>query len=403
MLPLRRALEAKLADRALTKVMQIENDLLPVIVGMELAGVPVDVAALEALAKERKRMSAEASERVRAALHIDNPNSPKQLLPALKAAGLNVAASNAEALAPYRDHPVASDTATMRTSKQTADVARALAEGARVQVDGRVRPSWWQIGAPTGRMATSSPNVLGLPKDPAMRACIAAPPGRTFVVADYAAIELRVLAHVTSDKQLTAIFQAGGDPHRSLASILLRKEPVDVTGDERKRAKPVNFGFAFGMGADRFVGYALKDYGVAFALDEARRFKGAYLGAYRQVDEWQRRTRAHMERQVRTIAGRLRDFANSRDGYTERLNMPVQGTAADGMKRAMSLLAPQLAKLDSRIVLAVHDELVVEAPEAVAEEVKATVVQGMVEGMAVDVSSVPIVVEAEVRRTWGKK
>jgi DNA polymerase-1 len=403
LLPLRAALDAKLAERSLTKVMQIENDLLPTIVGMGLAGVPVDVAALVTLADERERMSAEARERVRTALRVDNPNSSKQLLAALKVAGLNVEKTNAEALAPYRDRPVVQDLATMRTSKKIADDARSLAGVARGQADGRVRPSWRQIGAPTGRMATSNPNMLGLPKDPTMRACIVAPEGRTFIVADYAAIELRVLAHVTRDKQLTAIFQGGGDPHRSLASILLRKEPVDVTGDERKRAKPVNFGFAFGMGPDRFVTYALKDYGVVFTPDEARRFKGAYLGAYRQVDEWQRRTRARMERQMRTVAGRVRDFANSRDGYTERLNMPVQGTAADGMKRAMALLAPRLAKLDARIILAVHDELLVEAPEAVAVKVEAIVVQGMIEGMAVDVTSVPIVVEAEVRRTWGKE
>jgi DNA polymerase-1 len=148
-------------------------------------------------------MCAEARDRVRAALRIDNPNSPKQLLPALKAAGLNVSASNAEALAPYRDHPVARDLAVMRTSRKFADDSRSLAGVARGQTDGRVRPSWWQIGAPTGRMATSSPNMLGLPKERAMRACIAAPPGRTFVIADYAAIELRVLAHVTGDKLLS--------------------------------------------------------------------------------------------------------------------------------------------------------------------------------------------------------
>jgi DNA polymerase-1 len=401
--PLREALERGLQVRSLGAVMQIENALLPAMVGLRLAGVPVNLMALDALAEERARVSVEAKQRVEAALHIANANSAvKQLLPALRALGFKVTATNAEALAPYQDHPVVRDLQAMRTEKKTADDARELAAMARAQPDGRVRPDWRQIGAPTGRMSTSDPNMLGLPKDPGMRACIAAPPGRTFIIADYAAIELRVLAHVTGDKRLTAIFRAGGDPHRALAAILLNKPPTDVTSDERKRAKPVNFGFCFGMGVDRFVAYALKDYGVVFTPAEARGFKGSYLSAYREVDAWQQRTRARMEREVRTVAGRVRNFASAHDGYTDRLNMPIQGTAADGMKRAMALLAPRLARHDAQIILAVHDELVVEAPEAAAEEVKAIVVAGMIEGMAVDVTSVPIVVEAEVRRTWGK-
>lgn len=402
LLPLRDALAKRLVDRSLVETTRIESDLLPVIVDVQLAGVPVDVVALDTLAVVKEREAAEAYERLRQTLAIDNPRSTKQLLPALRAAGLNVNETNAEALAPYRDHPAVRDLAAMRTGGKIADDARGLALAARGQADGRVRARLHQIGAPTGRMATSDPNLLGLPKDKAMRACIAAPAGRTLVVADYAAIELRVLAHITKDKRLASIFQANGDPHRALAAILLRKEPAAVTGDERKRAKPVNFGFAFGMGARRFVGYALKDYGVTFTEAEAGRFRAAYLRAYREVDTWQKKTRATMHLEVRTCAGRVRSFSNRKDGYTERLNMPVQGTAADGMKRAMALLAPRLARLDARIVLAVHDELVVEVPEQAAEEAKRVVNDGMVEGMAVDVSSVPIVVEAEVRRTWGK-
>ena len=212
-----------------------------------------------------------------------------------------------------------------------------------------------------------------------MRACIVAPPGRTFIVADYAAIEVRVLAHITGDKRLKAIFQAGRDPHRELASILLRKTLADVTKEERGRAKPVNFGFvgAPGMGAQRFVAYARTDYNVIFTEAEAQRFRSSYLATYRQVDEWQRKTRARMDREARTAAGRVRDFANSRDGYTERLNSADQGTAADGMKRAMAVLAPRLAKFDARIVLVVHDEVVAEAPEAAADEIKAVVEAAM--------------------------
>ncbi len=403
LLSLGRALAKQLIDRSLDETMRIESALLPVLVGMQLGGVPVDIAALDALAASKNTEVAEARERLRQMLGIDNPGSQKQLLPALKRAGLNVEASNAEALAPYRDHAVVRDLAKWRSGAKVAGDARALAEAARAQSDGRVRARWRQIAAPTGRMATSDPNVLGLPKLHSMRRCIAAPPGRTFIVADYAAIELRVLAHVTKDPRLTSIFRDGGDPHRDLAAILLGKDAATVTTDERKRAKPVNFGFAFGMGTERFVGYALKDYGVSFTDAEAQRFRAAYFAAYRQVDVWQRRTRATMDLEVRTCCGRARAFASRREGYTERLNMPIQGTAADGMKQAMVLLAPRLACFDACIVLAVHDELVVEAPELAAKEIEAIVVESMREGMSTHVPTVPIVVEASIGRTWSRE
>ena len=138
--PLREALERGLEVRSLGAVMRIECDLLPAIVGMELAGVPVDLAALDALAVERGRLSVEARERVRVALGIDNPNSHPQLLRALRAMGLDVASTGAETLAPYQDRPVVRDLQTMRTEKKTADDARSLAEVARSQVDGDERP-----------------------------------------------------------------------------------------------------------------------------------------------------------------------------------------------------------------------------------------------------------------------
>ncbi len=399
LLRLREVQSAELARRSLAETMRIESALLPVIVGMGLAGVPVDVAALETIAAERARESTEARVRVCTALRIDNPNSPKQLLPALIAIGLDVDATNKEALAEHQDHPIVRDLQRMRTSKTTADHAASLAKAAR---DGRVRPSWRQIAAPTGRMATKDPNMLGLPKDPGLRACIAAPPGRTLIIADYGAIELRVIAHVVGDKRLSTIFQAGGDPHRTMAARMYGKAPAEVTKEERDRAKPVNFGFAYGLGPAGFVRKTAAETGIFFTQAEAHRFRTAYLTEYRQVHEWQQKTRARMDREVRTVAGRVWDFPDPREGYTQRLNMPIQGTACDGMKRAMALLAPRLAKHDAQILLVVHDEFVVEAPEAVAEEVKAIVVAGMIEGMAVDVSSVPIVVAAVVSRTWVK-
>jgi DNA polymerase-1 len=223
-----------------------------------------------------------------------------------------------------------------------------------------------------------------------------------FVCADYAAIELRVLTQVTGDERLSQVFGDGGDPHRLTASLLIGKSPEDVSKEERQRAKAVNFGFAFGMGPDRFVAYALSDFGVVFSRGEAKRFKTAYLRAYPGVDRWQRETARRRATEVRTASGRVRYLPDRAKGYTERLNTPVQGTAADGLKAAMFLLAPRLAALGARVVLCVHDELLVEAPVDRAEEVEDVVKEGMQEGMETYVTSVPIVVEPDIRQTWAK-
>lgn len=157
------------------------------------------------------------------------------------------------------------------------------------------------------------------------------------------------------------------------------------------------------MGPERFIAYARLTYGVELTRTEADRFRGSYLALYAGVARWQDTMRGTMPREVRTGSGRLRRFQDAFGGYCERLNTPVQGTAADGLKQAMVLLRPRLAALGARIVLSVHDELLVEAPAELAEDIQQVVEQGMVEGMQAFVPDVPIVVEASVRPTWAKE
>jgi DNA polymerase-1 len=175
-----------------------------------------------------------------------------------------------------------------------------------------------------------------------------------------------------------------------------------VTKAERQRAKPANFGVSFGMGAPRFVDYARTDYGVELSLEEAKKFVMGFRAAYVGVAAWQVRTGRLMPSAVRTASGRLRRFDEDDGGYCERLNTPIQGTAADGMKRAMVLLHQQLPRLGARLVLVVHDEVLVEAPAAVVEEVKTVVESAMRKGMEDYVSSVPIEAKASIQRTWAE-
>jgi len=397
-----RRLKPLLVAEGLLAVAELEFALVPAVVDMGLAGLRFDPHAWRALVDAREPTAAELLPRVVAGLGVENPRSQPQVLAALRRLELGVSSTSAEVLEPFQGRVKAvSDLLDYRKACSfVRNSGQSVLEALARHPDGRVRGDLNQLAAPTGRMSCSGPNLLALGKSPEVRGCVLPSRGRLLVRADYKAVELRVLAQVTGDKRLCEVFQNGGDPHRATAALLARKAPEAVTGEERGRAKAVNFGFAFGMGVPRFIAYARKDFKAEFSRGEAARFKSRYLRAYRGVDRWQERTRSRMPREVRTISGRLWRFPNRREGYTNRLNHPIQGTAADGMKAALILLHRRLPALGAGLLLAVHDEVLVDAPRDVADEVRALVEASMVEGMDRYVSAVPIEVDAEQRMSW---
>ncbi len=276
-----------------------------------------------------------------------------------------------------------------------------------VDLDGRIRSHFDPLAADSGRFSCSEPNLQQVPTErtaPGLRACFRAPPGRTFVVADYAQIELRVAAALAPCEALAAVFRGGGDPHRATAATLTGKAPEAVTKQERTLAKAVNFGFLFGMGARTFRSYARASYGLDLDERAARQAKDAFFRTYPGLAAWHRRTAALGRRPgpvtVRTRLGRRKRFEPGRFSLPSALNIPVQGTAAEGFKRALVDLAPRIAPLDGHIVLCVHDEIVVEVPEAAAKAARAAVVRAMQAGMAPLLGGIPVEVEAEVTPHW---
>jgi DNA polymerase-1 len=397
------ALEQALREQHLTGVYGLECDLIPVVVDMQLAGVPMDATRWQGYIALQQKTLHELEQQLAAELPGINPRSSKQVLPALRALGCDIASTSADALAVHLGVPVVQHLLKYRSTLAFvrgpgAAIANALARHG----DNRVHVALFPLAAPTGRMSCRAPNLMALPKSHDVRRCVVAGPGNNFVRCDYAAIELRVLAEVTQDPRLLQVFRTGGDPHRATAALLLHKPEAEVTKAERQRAKPANFGVSFGMGAPRFVDYARTDYGVELSLEEAKKFVMGFRAAYVGVAAWQVRTGRLMPSAVRTASGRLRRFDEDDGGYCERLNTPIQGTAADGMKRAMVLLHQQLPRLGARLVLVVHDEVLVEAPAAVVEEVKTVVESAMRKGMEDYVSSVPIEAKASIQRTWAE-
>ena len=196
-------------------------------------------------------------------------------------------------------------------------------------------------------------------------------------------------------------YRTGADLHTRTAAAILGKDEAAVTKADRSLAKALNFGLLYGMGAKGFRDYARTQFGIALAEQEAESFRAAFFKAYPGLKRWHRRIGADRSPtiQTRTLAGRRRlEVAR----FTERLNSPVQGTGADGLKLALALLWERRCEMPgAALVLAVHDEIVVEADEAQAGAAAEWLKTAMVDAMAPLIHPVPVVAEASVGRTWG--
>lgn len=362
-LRLMEALSPRLRERGLVPVFDLECRLLPAVIGMEGAGIAVDGPRWERVAEQWRT-----------------------------------------------ERQVAAD---LERQAQLDKLISTYAHWSRdyLHVDGRMHPRFDPLGADSGRFACSQPNLQQVPSEhtaPGLRACFTPAPGHVFIIADYAQIELRVAAHLAPCAALRQVFLDGRDPHRATAATLAGKPEAEVSAHERKLAKAVNFGFLFGMGAPRFQEYAAGNYGLELDLAAAERAREAFFATFPGIAAWHRKVAglaaraAREDITVRTVLGRRKRFPAGHFSFNAALNIPVQGTAAEGFKRAMTLLLPALDSLGGRGVLCVHDEYLAEVPEEHAEAARALVRDVMQRAMAEVVPSVPIVADARVARTWAE-
>jgi DNA polymerase-1 len=402
--PLLKVLAAKIKDAGLVEVAKIEHRCLPAIVWIGRQGVALDKDAWQSLA----RAAVEEADRLCHELHQAAPQKPGELFngwnwdstrqaqQALELAGCKVEDTADETLAAV-DHPLAQLLRRYRLARKRGSTY-GIDWLAHVAADGRVYPSWRQIGAASGRMSCSNPNMQQLPRGD-YRRCIVAPHGRVLVKADYSQIELRIAARVSGDKALLEAYQRGDDLHTRTARTVLGIE--EVTKRDRQLAKALNFGLLYGMGVRGFRQYAKSQYGLDLTEDEARRYRDAFFRSYPGLAVWHRRVRSRKTVETRTLAGRRR-LLNDQTPDTHRLNTPVQGTGADGLKLALALLWERREQAPGAFpVLAVHDEIVVEADAGQADTVAAWLKAAMVEAMAPIIEPVPVEVEVTVTRTWG--
>ncbi len=397
---------------------EIEHPLVDVLVEMEEAGIAVDTRYLAGLATEFAgevaRIQREAHDSVGHEFAIGSPKQLEELLfTELKLprgrrnkTGYSTDAAVLEEL--REAHPVVEKILEYR---EVEKLRSTYAEGLGALIDpdtGRVHTTFEQAVASTGRLSSRAPNLQNIPIRTPLgrrirRAFVAGGPDRTLVAADYSQIELRVLAHVCQDPALTEAFVAGADIHTRTAAAGFGVPESEVTREQRSVAKMLNFGIVYGM----------SDFGLAWrmgmARDEASRFIDEYFKRYPQVRRYVIETKAFCLEQgyVETLLGRRRYIADMTStnsavrGAAERMaiNMPIQGTAADIMKLAMVSVRRSLASsgLAAVLVLQVHDELVLEVPDAQVQDVARLVRREMSAAYELDV---PLVVDVRSGTNW---
>jgi len=270
---------------------------------------------------------------------------------------------------------------------------------------GRIHADFRQIGAPTGRFACSKPNLQQIPHEAEYRRCFRAPDRRSLVIADYSQIELRILADFSEDKNFIEAFESGQDFHAATAAQVFGIKSEDVTTDQRSFAKRLNFGVVYGLGASRFAMM------TGLSQTDAENTLRQYFSTYPRMDEWLRIQSKSVltERSARTKSGRLARMsfdANDRSsiGAAQRYakNMPIQGTSADILKRALRLLHDDLADTSGRLVNIVHDEIIVECDTAEAARTAEKLESAMLRAGTEFVSRVPIKVDVHIADEWAK-
>ena len=415
-------LRAQMDGKQLEMYQNMELPVAQVLFEMERNGVHIDRAELAAQSSELGAALLKLEEQAfQTAGQPFNLNSPKQLqeilfdkmgiptkgLKKTASGGISTNEAVLEQLAP--DYPLPKIILENRSlAKLKSTYTDKLPEMINPRT-GRVHTTYSQAVAITGRLASSNPNLQNIPIRTAegrrVRRAFTAPQGSLIVSADYSQIELRIMAHLSGDKTLMAAFQNGEDVHRRTAAEVFGIAPENVSPEQRRYAKTINFGLIYGMG----------QYGLAKSLGidnlSAKNFIDRYFARYPGVAEYMQRTKEQAAAQgyVETLFGRrlyLPDIraknANARAGAERAaINAPMQGTASDLIKRAMIAVSHRLHSdgLQSKLIMQVHDELVLEVLESELETVKEMLPQVMAE---VDggLLNVPLVAEVGIGGNW---
>jgi DNA polymerase I len=408
----------QLDDRGLTRLMEdIELPLVRVLRDMEIAGVRLNkerLAEVDGRVKEEiDRLEREIWELAGEEFVIGSPQQLGAILfdklgLSRKRRGKTGFSTDARVLQAIRgEHEIIPRIERWRELNQLEktylDVLPQLTDA-----ESRIHTTFIQVGATTGRIASTNPNMQNVPVRTELgreiRGCFEAAPGNVLISADYSQVELRVLAHIADEPVLKEIFLRGEDVHTATAAQVFGKDPSELTPMDRSKSKMINYGIVYG----------LSDYGLADRLniprEEAKAFIDAYLERFPRVAEFMRRTieEASEKGYVTTLFGRRRQIPELRArnwqvrtlGERLAVNTVIQGTAADVMKLAMIGAHREIERrgLQTRMILTIHDELLLEGPPGEVDEARAVVEAEMVAPWGE--RTPPLAVDSGVGQTW---
>jgi DNA polymerase I len=416
LLPLRERLAERLEEEELGYISKVEFGAVAAISEMELAGIKLDVARwkeLEQTVRERRDRAAEHLESFfpppEGMLPLEglgprlNLNSPKQITDAFRTLGIELPDTKVWTLLKI-DHPAARALLEYRELQKKLGTYLETYPSFIHPKTGRIHANFLQCRVPTGRLACTNPNIQQIPHEDEFRRCFVAEEGHTLVIADYSQIELRILAEVSDDPAFVEAFQKGEDLHRVTAATMYDVPMNEVTKDQRSAAKRINFGLMYGRGA--------RSLSAQLGTDEerGRQLIDEYFANYPKVQRFLQRTanRAVRDRELRTLAGRVRMFGNApmtddRGAMRrEAMNYPIQGASADIAKLALGYVREELEGLDARLINCIHDEFVAECAEDISGEVSEMTREAMIRAGEEILNKVPVEVEVVISREWSK-
>ena len=418
-------LQHELEEKGLIRLMDLEMDLMPVIADMERAGVRIDVEFFRHMSQDLEAAMLRLEQDIyEIAGEVFNINSTQQLSDILfkklqlPHEGLKrIASGHYSTAADVLDNLKAADTTGIidaiieyrELGKLKGTYVDALPQLIN-PVTGRIHTNFSQTGAITGRLASSNPNLQNIPIrseiGQQLRRGFVTEPGWAFLSADYSQVELRILAHISQDQTLLEAFRTDQDIHTATAATIYGIPPEKVTKNQRRFAKVINFGLIYGMGPFRLA----RETGLT--LGEAETYVKKYFNQFPGIERYLEETRrkARIDGYVETLFGRRRYFPVFKSTMSsanrqavnradrEAVNHPIQGTAADIIKLAMIRLHAELKeRYRARLLLQVHDELLLESPLEELGEVRELVVDIMSNAFKLDV---PLKVEAETGSNW---
>ncbi|OGY26228.1 MAG: hypothetical protein A2Z24_01580 [Candidatus Woykebacteria bacterium RBG_16_44_10] len=416
----------KLQDEDVVETAKLEFAIVPVVAEMELRGSLIDkekwrshIAELE---KKRDELNKDIQKDIR---HLSpyaqvdlfgnesdtvNLDSPLQLLQVFKKLGEELP-NTSESTLHKSNHPLAKKLLEYRAYEKMITAFGETILGKINPITGRLHPDFIQLGADTGRFACNNPNLQQIPADSGFRSCFIATSGYKLITADYSQIELRIMAEVSEDPAFLEAFQKDLDLHSLTASQMFRVPLEKVDKDKRFQAKSINFGLMYGRGP---VSLSTQ---IGLSVEESKKLLDVYFSSYKKVKRWLDNVgrQAMRSGEVRTLGGRRRLFPPPERNHPEyeRLaaaierqgkNTPIQGTSADITKYALAYIYRELNKrqLDAYLIHTVHDEIVAEAREDIAEEVAKLIEDQMIAAGEKLLKKVPVKVDVYISDCWEK-